>query len=283
MTSSQTKRSQAKKLSIFHLGKAIFLTLLLFAFLFLLFSWVRYTVGSRHFHKTMQGKAASTLTRITWVHPARTVVIEDPDILNSFVNTMQKQYSVKIIPSELKHEVPPVIIESTFSGDLVFEFSDGSYFTVGCQESWLPQQKRLNLGYNPWWVGDAFSWRAPTKLAVFAPYPGKINDIYDFFNASWADESNVCHQIMRIDATGNIEHINTNRVYGASWWDRFTSDRDHWGEYHYVFESWAYLILGTFAILSMIIARYLWHCTKRCPPSVPPLKNTVSAPQTDQK
>lgn len=218
----------------------------------------------------MRGKAASSLTRITWVHPARKVVIEAPDTLNSFVNTMKMKYSVKVIHgSEGKGGDPS--IESTFPGDLVFEFSDGSYFTLGCQEYWSPQENRFILGYNPWWAGDALSWRAPTKHATFAPYPEKFNDIYGFFIAPWADESNVCYQIMRIDASGNIESIDTNQLYRSN---KYQNYHDYWGEYHYMLESWAYLILGIMAILSLIIARYLLCCVRRCSSSIPPSQNT---------
>jgi len=271
--------SQKTKLILWnflYLVKIFFLVLLLLSLLLLFYSWARYTKGSSHFDKIVQGKTISSLSRVTWVHPARKVIIEYPDILSSFVDTIKRSSPLE-----------PESITFDDHGHFVFEFNDGSYFTLWCKEKWSPRENELILAYRPWSDNDMREWQ--TRKIIFADYPECFKNIHEFFNAPCTDDSMFCHQTMFIDTAGNTEFIKTNRLYRSN---EYRNYLDFWGEGHYRLGFWLYLLLGTFALLVVVITIYLlikchmifryWYNGSNCPTPFPPSKNKASNPQTDQ-
>ena len=237
---------------ILYLVKISCFALVLFVFMLFLVSWINYTIGSYHFNKMIQEMTNSSLVRVTWVHIAHKIIIEDPDILNSCVNTFKS--SSKFDPLSIQFDNP---------GNLVFEYSDGSYFTLKCREKWSPQENKLTFGYNIWWKSGIQEWGWPTRISVCTDYPEKFKEIYESLGSpiSQNNDSMVYEQIMFIDTNGNIEYNVTNRIYEPSVFKNPSALLDHqhdfWGTYHYCLGIWAYLLLGIVAILMIVTAKYL--------------------------
>ena len=185
------KRFSANALLSKRITKVVILMPLLLLIVFFLYSWGRYSLGSYHFNRIVHGKSASLPSRVAWVHPAKKVIIDDPEILNCFSKAMKESSNLDFPVTHFNNK-----------GNLVFEFSDGSYFTLNCNEKWNTRENKIILGYNLWWKNETLEWGWPTKECDLKISDSYFSQINDFFNSSIVDN---CHQIMHIEATGKVK------------------------------------------------------------------------------
>ena len=183
--------------------------------LFVLYSWGGYTIGSRNIGRLEQQKNA-TLVKLTWVHPARKVVITDPEVLKSITIAVGRSKHSNLSPNFKDN------------GNLTFEFADGSYFTVGCEEGWSDQGDEVILGYNVWWDKDRPEWGWTPLRHVTLKEPNEVlNQIHGFFHSNIG---NGHWQMMLIESKGKTKIYDTDKRYKSN---EFKGYLDFWGYLHF--------------------------------------------------